>query len=38
MIPDIEKHMLEKGPAGVRAQAVSEEGELIMDFSITPFS
>ena len=34
MIPDIEKHMLEKGPAGVRAQAVSEEGELIMDFSI----
>ena len=34
MIPDVEKHMLEKGPAGVRAQAVSEEGELIMDFSI----
>ena len=34
MIPDIENHMLEKGPAGVRAQAVSEEGELIMDFSI----
>jgi len=34
MIPDVEKHMLEKGPAGVRAQAVSEKGELIMDFSI----
>ena len=34
MIPDIEKHMLIKGPAGVRAQAVSENGNLIMDFSI----
>ncbi|MDA9852233.1 L-2-hydroxyglutarate oxidase [Flavobacteriaceae bacterium] len=34
MIPDAEKHMFEKGQAGVRAQAVSKKGELIMDFSI----
>ncbi len=35
MIPDVEEYMFEKGgTAGVRAQAMSPEGELIMDFNI----
>lgn len=35
IIPDIEEYMLVKGgTAGVRAQAVSSQGELIMDFNI----
>jgi L-2-hydroxyglutarate oxidase len=35
LIPDIEKHMLVKGgTAGVRAQAISPKGDLIMDFNI----
>jgi L-2-hydroxyglutarate oxidase len=35
LIPDIEEYMLIKGDtAGVRAQAISPQGELIMDFSI----
>ena len=34
MIPDIDASMLETGPAGVRAQAISKEGKLQMDFNI----
>ncbi|WP_395805946.1 L-2-hydroxyglutarate oxidase [Daejeonella sp.] len=35
LIPDIEEHMFVKGgTAGVRAQAISPKGELIMDFNI----
>ena len=34
MIPDIDASMLEKGPAGIRAQAISKEGQLQMDFNI----
>ncbi len=35
MIPDVEDYMFEKGgTAGVRAQAMSPRGELIMDFNI----
>ena len=35
LIPDVEDYMLIKGgTAGVRAQAISPQGELIMDFSI----
>jgi L-2-hydroxyglutarate oxidase len=35
LIPDIEEYMLIKGgTAGVRAQAISPQGELIMDFNI----
>jgi L-2-hydroxyglutarate oxidase len=35
LIPDIEEYMLIKGgTAGVRAQAISPQGELMMDFSI----
>jgi L-2-hydroxyglutarate oxidase len=35
MIPDIEGYMFEKGgTSGVRAQAISPKGELIMDFNI----
>ena len=34
MIPDIDANMFVKGTAGVRAQAMSDSGELIMDFSI----
>lgn len=34
MIPDIDKHMFVKGTAGVRAQALSPKGELIMDFNV----
>lgn len=35
MIPDVEEYMFEKGgTAGVRAQAVSPGGKLIMDFNV----
>lgn len=34
LIPSVEDYMLEKGTAGVRAQAMDKEGELIMDFRI----
>lgn len=34
LIPDIELNMIEKGVAGVRAQAMDNEGNLIMDFRI----
>jgi L-2-hydroxyglutarate oxidase len=35
LIPDVEEYMFVKGgTAGVRAQAVSQTGELIMDFNI----
>jgi (S)-2-hydroxyglutarate dehydrogenase len=34
MIPDVDASMLETGPAGVRAQAISKEGQLQMDFNI----
>lgn len=35
LVPDIEAYMFEKGgTAGVRAQAISPQGELIMDFNI----
>jgi len=34
MIPDVDASMFEKGPAGVRAQAISPKGELQMDFNI----
>ena len=34
MIPDVDASMLERGPAGVRAQAISPEGTLQMDFNI----
>jgi L-2-hydroxyglutarate oxidase len=34
MIPDIDASMFQKGTAGVRAQAMSESGTLIMDFRI----
>jgi L-2-hydroxyglutarate oxidase len=34
MIPDVDATMLETGPAGVRAQAISKEGKLQMDFNI----
>ena len=35
LIPDVEEHMFVKGgTAGVRAQAISPKGDLIMDFNI----
>ncbi len=34
MIPEVEANMLVKGTAGVRAQAMSAEGALLMDFNI----
>lgn len=35
LIPDVEEYMFEKGgTSGVRAQAISQDGELIMDFNI----
>lgn len=37
MIPDIQEYMIEKGGAGVRAQAMSSRGELIMDFRIEKY-
>ena len=32
MIPDVDASMLETGPSGVRAQAISREGKLQMDY------
>ena len=34
MIPDVDASMLETGPVGVRAQAISQEGKLQMDFNV----
>ena len=34
MLPDISESMLEKGEAGVRAQLMKNDGELIQDFDI----
>ena len=34
IMPEIEESMLEKGISGVRAQAMSSNGELLMDFRI----
>jgi L-2-hydroxyglutarate oxidase len=34
MIPDIEDYMLQKGTAGVRAQALDPQGNLLMDFKV----
>jgi L-2-hydroxyglutarate oxidase len=35
LIPDVEDYMFTKGgTAGVRAQAISPQGELLMDFNI----
>ena len=34
MIPDVDASMIETGPSGVRAQAISKEGKLQMDFNI----
>ena len=34
MLPDIKENMLEKGDAGVRAQLMRNDGELIQDFDI----
>jgi L-2-hydroxyglutarate oxidase len=34
MIPDVDASMLETGPAGVRAQAISNTGQLQMDFNV----
>lgn len=34
MMPDIQATMLEKGSAGVRAQAMDTSGKLLMDFNI----
>lgn len=34
MMPEIQSSMLKKGGAGVRAQAMSKQGELLMDFRI----
>ena len=37
MVPDVECYMLEKGTSGVRAQAMDNNGDLIMDFKIFKF-
>ncbi len=34
LVPDIELNMIERGVAGVRAQAMNTSGKLIMDFKI----
>jgi len=34
MIPGVEDYMLEKGTAGVRAQALDRQGNLLMDFNV----
>lgn len=34
LIPEVEDYMLEKGTAGVRAQALDVQGNLLMDFSV----
>jgi L-2-hydroxyglutarate oxidase len=39
LIPDVEDYMFTKGgTAGVRAQAISPQGELLMDFKIEHFN
>ena len=37
MMPEIDSNMLKKGGAGVRAQALDPEGNLLMDFRIERF-
>lgn len=37
LIPDFNQTMVKKGTAGVRAQAVSDQGKLLMDFHIERF-
>jgi len=37
MMPEIDSNMLKKGGAGVRAQALDTEGNLLMDFRIERF-
>lgn len=37
LIPDINEKMIEKGGAGVRAQAMNSNGDLIMDFKIEKY-
>lgn len=34
MIPEVEDYMLQKGTAGVRAQALDRQGNLLMDFMV----
>ena len=34
IIPDLDESTLERGPCGVRAQAISSNGELQMDFNV----
>ena len=34
LIPDVNENMFVKGNAGVRAQAMNSEGDLVMDFNI----
>ena len=36
-MPDINDDMLVKGGAGVRAQAITPQGDMIMDFNIVKF-
>lgn len=38
LIPDVESYMFEERTAGVRAQAMSSKGELLMDFEIKRFN
>lgn len=38
LMPDVEKYMFEERTAGVRAQAMSPKGELLMDFEIKRFN
>ena len=38
LIPDVESYMFEERTAGVRAQAMSPKGELLMDFEIKRFN
>lgn len=39
LVPDIEEYMLNKGgTAGVRAQAIAKNGELLMDFNIIKYN
>lgn len=38
LIPDLKSHMIVKGSSGVRAQAISNKGELVMDFVIEKYN
>ncbi len=38
LVPDITEQDIVKGPAGVRAQAMGKNGELIMDFKIQTYN